>query len=72
MLPALLVAGALAGTWFGATLVAGQRYVVAAGDTLWSIALRLDPAGDPRPLVDALAAQVQGGSLQPGQVLVLP
>jgi hypothetical protein len=56
----------------GATLVAGQTYVVRPGDTLWSIALRLDPAGDPRPLVDQLAAQSGGGSLQPGEVLHLP
>ncbi len=33
-------------------------YVVRPGDTLWTIAERVDPTGDPRPLVAQLAAQV--------------
>ncbi len=52
---------------------AGSRvYIVEPGDTLWSIARHLRPGDDPRPLVDQLAAQVHGGSLQAGQRLVLP
>lgn len=50
------------------------RYVVRTGDTLWSIAERLAPGEDPRPLVDALqgANGVDAGSLVPGQTLVVP
>jgi nucleoid-associated protein YgaU len=56
----------------GAALVAGQSYVVRPGDTLWSIALRLDPAGDPRPVVDQLESELGSATLQPGEVLQLP
>jgi LysM domain len=56
----------------GASLVGGQRYVVRPGDTLWSIAVALDPSGDPRPVVDELEEQLHGSSLQPGETLVLP
>lgn len=50
------------------------HYVVRIGDTLWSIAERLVPGEDPRPLVDALqgANGVDAGSLVPGQTLVIP
>ncbi|HZD65898.1 MAG TPA: LysM domain-containing protein [Acidimicrobiales bacterium] len=50
----------------------GRVYVVRAGDTVWGVATRLDPGGDPRPLVDRLEAQVPGGVLRAGQRLVLP
>ncbi len=57
----------------GATLVpGGQRYVARTGDTLWSIAERLEPGADPRPLVDALDAQLHGRPLEAGTPLVLP
>lgn len=46
--------------------------VVQPGDTLWSIARRLDPGGDVRPLVDRLVAANGGTALQPGQQLVVP
>ena len=54
--------------------VAGRSYVVRQGDTLWSIARRVSPNGDPRPLVDALAAAngLDGAGLVPGQSLVVP
>jgi len=48
-------------------------YEVAAGDTLWSIAARLDPDADRRQVV-ALLADANGGStaVWPGQHLVVP
>jgi hypothetical protein len=48
-------------------------YVVESGDTLWSIARRVAPARDPRPVVDALveANNLRGG-LQAGQELSIP
>jgi hypothetical protein len=51
---------------------AGYVYVVRPGDTLWSIATRLQPGGDPRALVAELESQVPGGTLVPGSRLLLP
>lgn len=48
------------------------HYVVRPGDTLWSIASRLDPGGDPRPIVDELAAELRGAPLEAGMSLTLP
>jgi nucleoid-associated protein YgaU len=76
-----LVGGAWAGPAMGSVLtrsepesVARRAYVVREGDTLWSIAERVSPGGDPRPLVDALSAAngVSAGHLVPGQVIVVP
>ena len=50
----------------------GYAYVVRPGDTLWSIATRLVPSADPRPLVDRLAAELHGTTLRPGEVIVVP
>ncbi len=44
---------------------------VAPGDTYWSIATRLQPQGDPRPLVDRLVAAHGGGLLKAGEHLVV-
>ncbi|HZD69989.1 MAG TPA: LysM peptidoglycan-binding domain-containing protein [Actinomycetes bacterium] len=56
--------------------VAYQRpvsYTVRPGDTLWSIALRIAPGRDPRPLVDRLIAYNHlQGDLQVGQAIYLP
>jgi Tfp pilus assembly protein FimV len=48
-------------------------YVVEPGDTLWSIARRVAPGRDPRPVVDGLikANDLRGG-LQAGQELSVP
>jgi len=54
--------------------VSSTSYVVREGDTLWSIAERVSPGEDPRPIVDALA-NVNGldpGDLVPGQTLLVP
>jgi hypothetical protein len=53
--------------------VSRTSYVVREGDTLWSIARRLSPGGDPRPVVDELATTngVDAGSIVPGQTLVV-
>jgi nucleoid-associated protein YgaU len=47
-------------------------YTVQQGDTLWTIAERVDPSGDPRPLVAKLAAQTGSDTVAPGQKLDLP
>jgi hypothetical protein len=47
-------------------------YVVRAGDTLWSIAERVDPTGDPRPVVSQLAAELGTDTVIPGEQLTLP
>jgi nucleoid-associated protein YgaU len=51
---------------------APARHVVRAGDTLWSIAERLEPGRDPRPIVDELAAAHGDGPLVPGEIIVRP
>ncbi len=56
----------------GGSLVAGATYVAGPGDTLWSIAVRLAPSADPRPLVAEMSSQLDGSSLQPGDRIVLP
>jgi hypothetical protein len=56
----------------GESVRAHQPYVVQPGDTVWSIAVRLDPTGDPRPLVAKLEAQTGGPDVVPGEQLTLP
>lgn len=47
-------------------------HIVEPGDSLWSIASRLQPTGDVRPLVDELVARNGGETtLVPGQVIDL-
>jgi nucleoid-associated protein YgaU len=48
------------------------RHVVQPGNSLWSIAARLDPGGDPRPVVDELSAARGGAPLVPGEVVTWP
>jgi LysM repeat protein len=49
-----------------------RTYVVQPGDTLWSIARRLQPEGDVRPLVDQLVDLNGGTDLAVGQRLPIP
>lgn len=51
---------------------AEELYVVQPGDTLWSIAADVNPAGDVRATVDALAELNDGSAISVGQRLVLP
>ncbi|MGH9178659.1 MAG: LysM peptidoglycan-binding domain-containing protein, partial [Acidimicrobiales bacterium] len=56
----------------GMVPVARTGYVVQPGDTLWSIARSLQPAGDVRPIVGQLDAARGGRPLRAGEHLVLP
>jgi hypothetical protein len=51
---------------------AAEVWVVQPGDTIWSIAERMQPSGDIRPLVDRLAAEVHAQPLQIGERLAIP
>jgi hypothetical protein len=42
------------------------------GDSLWSIAERVDPGADPRPVVAALIEANGTESVQIGQQIVIP
>jgi nucleoid-associated protein YgaU len=48
------------------------EYTVRPGDTLWTIAERVDPNADPRPLVAQLAAQTGSDTVVPGERISLP
>ena len=48
-----------------------EIYIVAPGDTLWSIASAIDADGDPRDTVDRLAGLNGGSSIYIGQRLIL-
>jgi LysM domain len=50
---------------------ASPHHVVQPGDSLWSIAARLEPGSDPRPVVDELSAARGGRPLVPGEVVTL-
>ena len=49
---------------------AESRFVVQPGDSLWSIAERIQPDGDVRPVVDELSRARGGAPLVPGEVVV--
>lgn len=51
---------------------AGDTVVVRPGDTLWSIAGRLQPTGDVRPLVDRLVASHGSPVVVPGDRVPVP
>jgi hypothetical protein len=47
-------------------------YTVKPGDTLWSIAERMDPSADPRPIVAQLAKETGSDTVTPGERITLP
>jgi hypothetical protein len=63
---------AVTGAPGGLQPAAARVWVVHPGDTLWSIALAIDPGHDVRPLVDRLAHQLGGTNLYPGESIALP
>ena len=77
-LAVLVMAGKAGAALGGSPLAVPERRpatshsVVQAGDSLWSIAARLEPGHDPRPAVDALTAARSGAPLVPGEVVTLP
>ena len=52
--------------------VSRRTHVVAPGETLWSIARRAQPAGDVRPVVDAMMAERGGRPIEVGERVQLP
>ena len=52
-----------------AASTAARSTVVRPGDSLWSVASRLAPGSDPRPVVDALAEARHGTVLVPGETI---
>jgi hypothetical protein len=72
----VLVMAQAGGALGGSTLAASERRPASAhvttitvrpGDSLWSIASRLAPGEDPRPVVDQLEEARHGVPLQPGE-----
>jgi hypothetical protein len=49
-----------------------QPVVVRPGDTLWTIAERLAPGEDPRPVVDEVQVARHGAPLEPGETILWP
>jgi hypothetical protein len=45
----------------------GRSTLVRPGDSLWTVAERLAPGSDPRPIVDALSEARHGTVLTPGE-----
>lgn len=52
--------------------VTGSSVRVRAGDTIWSIARRLQPTGEVRPLVDRLVAANGSAAIRAGDRLIIP
>ena len=64
--------GVLSSTGASASGAAPATVVVAPGDTFWSIASRIQPSGDVRPLVDRLVADHGGTALRVGARISVP
>ena len=75
----VLAVGGVVGSFSGTGAAVPERpvspaavYVVQPGDTFWDIARRLEPSGDPRPLVARLVAAHGSPVLVAGERLALP
>ncbi len=55
-----------------AAQIHGTTYVVQPGDSLWTIAERVDPTGDPRPLVSEMASELGTFTVVPGEQITIP
>lgn len=62
----------VAGRSAQAQLITRSETIVQPGDTLWSIARRVQPTGDVRPLVSQLIDQYGGHALQVGETIEIP
>jgi LysM domain len=51
---------------------AAVSYTVQPGDSLWSIAERVSPTRDPRPLVAQMASQLGSDTVVPGERITVP
>jgi hypothetical protein len=49
-----------------------QQVIVQPGDSLWSIARRVAPGHDPRPIVDAIEAERHGATVVAGETVTVP
>ncbi len=49
-----------------------QQVIVQPGDSLWTIAQRVAPGHDPRPIVDAIETQRGGAGVVAGETLTVP
>jgi hypothetical protein len=54
------------------TTAAATVVVAAPGDSLWTVARRVQPEGDVRPLVDAMREANGGATLHAGQRVLVP
>ena len=75
----LVLTVARAGATFGGSPLAAsgrlphvQEVVVQPGDSLWSIAQRVDPGRDLRPIVDAMAHTLGSATLVAGSTISVP
>jgi hypothetical protein len=70
--PSAQGAGAEGAGAMGAASSTVRVVVVRPGDSLWSIAQRLAPGEDPRPMVDAVERARGGAPLVPGETILWP
>lgn len=71
-LPLSALGGSSGARYAGLDVSRAAVYVVRPGDTLWSIALRFDRGGDPRPLAEAIAKETGSAVVVPGEHIAIP